>query len=224
MPVILLYGILTALSDGPRAAIPILKDHEACPMTRLFRTLPLLTAVTAALLASGCSPDSAPAPDANAKKEITACLSAGGEAVSAILGVTVEANRMSADSAPISICAYKDAKNVTVALLKVDKSGKYPDPAKALADDQKSEKNLFSGNIKQPQYHPADGFMAGSFYGDITPRFDALEVELGTFEAGNKILVVINNPKDFETGEKQAADIAHKVFENIQNGKAFVTL
>jgi hypothetical protein len=34
--------------------------------------------------------------------------------------------------------------------------------------------------------------------------------------------VVINNPKDFATGEKQASDIAHKVFENIQNGTAYV--
>ncbi|HEY3644829.1 MAG TPA: hypothetical protein VGM16_05760 [Gammaproteobacteria bacterium] len=190
-------------------------------MTRLHRSL-YLTLAAATLLAA-CSPDSAPAPDASAKKELTACLSAGGDAVSAILGTPVEANRMSADSAPVSICAYKDAKNITVALLKVDKSGKYPDPATALAADQKAEKNLFSSNIKPPKYHDADGFMAGSFFGDITPRFDTLEVELGTFENGNKLLVVINNPKDFATGEKQAADIAHKVAENIQNGSAYTS-
>ena len=189
-------------------------------MTRLPRLL-TYTLAASTLLAAGCSPDSAPSPDAAAKKTLTACLAAGGDAVSAILGTPVEANRMSADSAPVSICAYKDAKNVTVALLKIDKSGKYTDQAGALAEDQKNEKNLFSGNIKQPKYHPADGFMAGSFFGDITPRFDALEVELGTFESGNKLLVVINNPKDFDTGEKQAADIAHKVFENIQNGTAY---
>src|SRR6185437_15835891 len=127
-------------------------------------------------------------------------------------------------SAPVSICDYKDAKNITVALLKIDKSGKYTDQAAALAEDQKNEKNLFSCNIKPPKYHPADGFMPGSFFGDITPRFDVLEVELGTFESGNKLLVVINNPKDFETGEKQAADIAHKVFENIQSGAAYTSM
>ena len=191
-------------------------------MTRLSRLLSYTLTATA-LMAAGCSPDSAPAPDATAKKELTACLSVGGEAASAILGSAVEANRMSADSAPISVCAYKDAKNVTVALLKIDKSGKYTDQAKALADDQKSEQNLFSGNIKPPKYHAADGLMQGSFYGDITPRFDSLEVELGTFESGNKVLIVINNPKDFATGEKQAADFAHKIFENIQNGSAYAT-
>lgn len=190
-------------------------------MTSLHRSLYLPLA--AAVLLAACSPDSAPSPDAAGKKELTACLSAGGEAVSAILGVTVEANRMSADIAPVSICAYKDAKNITVALLKVDKSGKYTDPAAALAADQKAEKNLFSGNIKQPKYHDAEGFMPGSFFGDIEPRFGVLEVELGTFESGNKLLVVINNPKDFDTGEKQAADIAHKVAENIQNGSAYTT-
>jgi hypothetical protein len=192
-------------------------------MTSLHRPLYFVLAA-AALLAAGCSPDSAPSSDGATKKELTACLSAGGEAVSAILGSTVEANRMSADSAPVSICAYKDAKNITVALLKIDKSGKYTDPAGALAADQKSEKALFSGNVKQPKYHDAEGFMAGSFYGDIEPRFGVLEVELGTFESGNKLLVVINNPKDFDTGEKQAAAIAHKVFESIQNGTAYTTL
>ncbi|HEX2668363.1 MAG TPA: hypothetical protein VHP13_08310 [Gammaproteobacteria bacterium] len=189
-------------------------------MTRFIRTLPWLTA--AALLAAGCSPDSAPNP--NVKKVVAACYAAGGEEVSAILGGTVEANRMSADSAPKTICAYKDAKNTTVALLQIEKGDKYPDTGKALADDQKQAQNLFSGNIKQPQFHPADGFMPGSFYGDITPRFDSLEVMLGTFEGGYKLNVVINNPKDFATGEKQAADIAHKVFENIQSGKAYATL
>jgi hypothetical protein len=192
-------------------------------MTRLPQLSTYVLAAMA-LLAAGCSPDSSPTPDAGAKKELTACLSAGGEAVSAILGASVEANRMSADIAPVSICAYKDAKNITVALLKIDKSGKYMDPAAALAADQKAEKNLFSNNIKQPKYHPADGFMAGSFFGDIEPRFDTLEVELGTFEDGNKLLIVINNPKDFATGEKQAADIARKVAENIQNGSAYTSM
>jgi len=192
-------------------------------MIRLARILPFVLTATA-LMAAGCSPDSAPAPDANAKKVVTACNAVGGAEASVILGTTVEANRMSGDSTPVSICAYKDSKNVTVALLKIDKSGKYTDQAKALADDQKSEQNLFSGNIKQPKYHAADGLMPGSFYGDITPRFDSLEVELGTFESGNKVLIVINNPKDFATGEKQAADFAHKIFENIQNGNAYVTL
>lgn len=192
-------------------------------MIRLPRLLTYTLAATT-ILAAGCSDDSAPAPQANAKKVLSACHALGGDDASKILGVTVEANRMAGDDAPISICAYKDAQNVTVALLKIDVTHKYPDPAAALAADEKSEQNLFSGNIKQPKYRAADGFDPGSFYGDITPRFDVLEVELGTFEGGDKTLVVINNPKDFATGEKQAADMAHKVAENIQNGTAFVTL
>ncbi len=192
-------------------------------MSRFHRSLPwLLTACAVALLAAGCSPDNDANPDA--KKVISSCLALSADDASKALGVTVTANRMAGDDAPISICAYKDAGNTTVALVKIDKTGKYPDQAAALAADQKSEQNLFSGNIKAPKYHAADGFMAGAFYGDITPRFDALEVELGTFEANNKMLVVINNPKDFATGEKQAADMAHKVFENIQNGTAYATL
>jgi hypothetical protein len=192
-------------------------------MSRLSLTLFWLLPACAALLAAGCSPDSGDA-NPNAKKVISSCLALSADDASKILGATVTANRMAGDDAPISICAYKDASNTTVALVKIDKTNKYPDQAAALAADQKSEQNLFSTNIKPPKYRPADGFMPGSFYGDITPRFDALEVELGTFEGGNKMLFVINNPKDFDTGEKQAAAMAHKVFENIQNGTAMATL
>ena len=197
-------------------------------MTRLPYLLTYALAA-ATLLAAGCSQDNAPASsdaDANAgtKKVLSSCHALGGDDASKILGATVVANRMAGDDAPISICAYKDASNVTVALVKIDKDGKYPDQAKALADDQKKEQDLFSNNIKPPKYHAADGFMPGSFYGDITPRFDVLEVELGTFQNGVKMLFVINNPKDFATGEKQAADMAHKVLENMQNGTAYVSM
>jgi len=192
-------------------------------MTRLPH---LLTYALAActLLAAGCSPDSDSTADAGVKKVLSSCHALGGDDASKILGTTVVANRMAGDDAPISICAYKDASNVTVALVKIDKDGKYPDQVAALAADQKSEQSLFSSNIKQPKYHPAEGFMPGAFYGDITPRFDALEVELGTFENGVKMLFVINNPKDFATGEKQAADMANKVLENMKNGTAYATM
>jgi hypothetical protein len=191
-------------------------------MSRLYRSLPWLLTGCAALLAAACTPDNAPAPDA--KKELSACLAVSADDASKILGTTVTANRMSGDDTPISVCAYKDAGNVTVALVQIDKDGKYPDLAAALAAQQKKEQNLFSGNIKQPTFHAADGFIPGSYYGDVTPRFDALEVELGTFENGKKTTVVINNPKDFATGEKQAGDFARKVFETIQNGTAFATM
>lgn len=192
-------------------------------MSRLYRSLPWLLTACVTFLAAGCSPDNN-SPNPDAKKVISACLAVSADDASKILGTTVTANRMSGDDTPISVCAYKDSGNVTVALVQIDKDGKYPDQAAALAKQQKSEQNLFSGNIKQPVFHPADGFVPGSYYGDVTPRFDALEVELGSFQANKKTTVVINNPKDFATGEKQAADIAHKVFENIQNGTAFATL
>ncbi len=192
-------------------------------MTRLLHTVSWMLAAAAALAAAGCSPDSAPNP--SARKVVSSCYALSGDAASAILGSKVEANRLSGDDAPISICTYKDASNTTLALLKIDKrTDKYPDLAKALADDQKSEQALFSTNIKAPKYHPADGFLPGSFYGDITPSYNSLEVELGTVEGGYKILVVINNPKDFATGEKQAADMAKKVSASIQDGTGFATL
>ena len=193
-------------------------------MTRLPRLLCYTLAATA-VLAAGCSQDdSSSAPAASTKKVLSSCHALGGDDASKILGTTVEANRMAGDDAPISICAYKDAGNITVALVKMDKDHKYPDQVAALAADQKAEQNLFSGNIKPPKYHTADGFDPGSFYGDITPRYDVLEVELGTFVNGTKMLFVINNPKDFATGEKQAADMAHKVLDNIKNGTAYVDM
>ena len=194
-------------------------------MTRLPHLLTYALAA-ATLLAAGCSPDSAPASDGDAgtKKVLSSCHALGGDDASKILGTTVVANRMAGDDAPISICACKDTANVTVALVKIDKDGKYPDQTAALAADQKSEQSLFSSNIKQPKYRAADGFAPGSFYGDITPRFDALEVELGTFQNGVKMLFVVNNPKDFATGEKQAAAMANKVLENMKNGTAYATM
>ena len=192
-------------------------------MTRLPQLLTYALAATT-LLAAGCSQDQDNTPNPSAKKVVSACLGVSAADASAILGVTVTAFRMAGDDAPITICAYKDPSNITVALLKIDKAGKYPDQGKALADEQKSEQQLFSSNIKQPKFHAADGFMPGSFYGDITPRFDVLEVELGTFESGYKTMAVINNPKDFDTGEKQAAAMINKLQENIKNGSAYTTL
>jgi hypothetical protein len=192
-------------------------------MSRFHRSLPwLLTACAAALLAAGCSPDNNSNPDA--KKVISSCLAVSADDASKILGLTVTANRMSGDDAPRSICAYKNAAGDTVALLNLGSADKSVDMAKVLAADQKTAKDLFSGNIKPPAFRQADGFMPGAFYGDITPRFDSLETQLETFEGGFKMIITINAPKDFPSGESQSAAIAHKVFENIQNGTAFATL
>jgi len=68
---------------------------------------------------------------------------------------------------------------------------------------------------------PADGFSPGSFYMDITPGLGAIEVQLYTIENGYKLIVVVNQSKDFPTAEKQAEGLAKKVAESIQNGNAF---
>lgn len=195
-------------------------------MTRLHRLLPL-TLAAAVLLAAGCSDngnDNAAASDPAVKKAVSSCVAVSAADASAMLGATVTANRFASDSAPRSICAYIDEHKETLALINIEKGDKYPDLQKALADDQKTAKALFNGNVKPPVFHQADGFMTGAFYADITPRYGVLEVQLYTFENGYKLIVSVNNPSDFATGEKQAAAFAHKVFESIKSGAAFVQL
>lgn len=197
-------------------------------MNRLNRLLPWTLAATA-LLATGCSPDngngnSTATPDPSVKTAVSSCVAVSADDATKMLGTTVTANRFAADNAPRSICAYIDASKETLALINLEKGDKYPDLQKALADDQKTAKALFNGNVKPPAFHQADGFMTGAFYADITPRYGVLEVQLYTFENGYKLIISINNPSDFASGEKQAAAFAHKVFESIKNGSAFVQI
>ena len=199
-------------------------------MTRLSQ-FSLYTLAAVALLAAGCSDNNgsnnsntAATDQPAVKKAVSSCMAVSAADASSMLSATVSANRFASDNAPRSICAYIDDKKETLALINLEKGDKYPDQQKALADDQKTAKSLFNGNVKPPVFHAADGFMQGAFYADITPRYGVLEVQLYTFEAGYKLIVSINNPPDFATGEKQAAAFAHKVFENIQNGTAFVQL
>jgi hypothetical protein len=201
-------------------------------MIRLHRILPW-TLAAAMLLAAGCSDNGngnnngadqaangTPAP----KTAISSCVAVSAADASSIVGETVTANRFASDNAPRSICAYINDKKETLALINLEKGDKYPDMGKALLDDQKTAKVLFNGNVKPPVFHQADGFMQGAFYADITPRYGVLEVQLYTFEGGYKLIVSVNNPPDFATGEKQAEAFAHKVFENIKNGTAFVQI
>ena len=195
-------------------------------MNRLHLLLPLAAAT---LLAAGCSDNGSgtannATQDTAVKKAVSSCVAVSAADATAMLSATVTANRFASDNAPRSICAYIDDHKETLALINIEKGDKYPDMQKALADDQKTAKMLFNGNVKPPVFHQADGFMPGAFYANITPRYGVLEVQLYTFEAGYKLNVSINNPPDFATGEKQAAAFAHKVFESIQNGSAFVQL
>lgn len=185
-------------------------------MTRLTRYLPLLALASLGLI-SGCEQQ----PDPNAKKIIEACLSVSAADASAILGQTLTANRMSGDDAPRSICAFNDASNTTYGLVQLQAADKTKDQQAALASDQNFELGVYKDNVKPAIAHPAQGFAPGSFYLYVEPAMGSHSVQLYTFAEGYKLTVVVNNLKDFDSGEKLATTMANKVVENIKNGTAF---
>ena len=186
-------------------------------MTRLPRSLILPAVATLALL-SACGQSQ---PDPNAKKVIEACLAVSAADATAILGQPLTANKMSGDDAPITICSYNDPGNSSVGLVKLQSSDKIADAQANLTSDMEMLKGVYKANIKPVQSRPADGFGPGSFYMDITPGLGSIEVQLYTIQDGYKLIVVVNQSKDFPTAEKQAEGLAKKVFENIKNGNAF---
>ena len=186
-------------------------------MTRLPRSLILPAIATLALL-SACGQSQ---PDPNAKKVIEACLAVSAADATAILGQPLTANKMSGDDAPITICSYNDPSNSSVGLVKLQSSDKIADAQANLTSDMEMLKGVYKGNIKPVQAHPADGFGPGSFYMDITPGLGSIEVQLYIIQDGYKLIVVVNQSKDFPTAEKQAEGLAKKVFENVKNGNAF---
>lgn len=179
--------------------------------------LPASLSLLALALLSACTQQ----PDPNAKKILESCLAVSAADASAILGQTLTANRMSGADAPRSICAYNDANNNTYGLVEMQSADKIKDQQADLASDLETNKGAYKGNIKPVVTHPADSYGPGAFYLDITPALDSLSVQLHAFESGYKIIVVVNNSKDYPTAEKQADAIAKKVAENIQNGSAF---
>jgi|GEM_PF-3920351 len=188
-------------------------------MIRTLRTLPLLTCAALALVACSQSPDP------NARKVVSSCLAVSAADAGTILGGTFIANRISGDDAPRSICSYNDANNSPVALVELSKQDeKIKDTAADLASDNKMVLSSMGGLIKPAVTHPADGFGAGAFYGNISPHPGATSVQFFAYMDGYKLQIVINNPKDFPTGEAQAAKLAQKVDENLKNGNAFNTL
>jgi len=186
-------------------------------MTRLPRSL-ILPAVAALTLLSACGQSQ---PDPNAKKVLEACLAVSAADATAILGQPLTANKMSGDDAPISICSYNDPGNSSVGLVKLQSADKIKDQQANLTSDMEMLKGVYKGNIKPVVARPADGFSPGSFYMDITPGLGAIEVQLYTIQDGYKLIVVVNQSKDFPTAEKQAEGLAKKVFESIKNGNAF---
>lgn len=185
-------------------------------MTRLTRYLPLLALASLGLL-SGCEQQ----PDPNAKKVIEACLSVSAADASAILGQTLTANRMSGEDAPRSICAFNDASNTTYGLVQLQSADKIKDQQADLASDQNFELGVYKDNVKPATAHPAQGFAPGSFFLYVSPAMGSYSVQLYTFLEGYKTLVVVNNLKDYASGEKLATAMANKVSENIKNGTAF---
>ena len=178
----------------------------------------LLTLTLAALaLLSACEQQ----PDPNARKVLEACLAVSAADATAIVGQPLTANKMSGEDAPISICSYNDPSNSSVGLVKLQSADKIKDSQANLASDMEMLKGVYKGNVKPVVARPADGFGPGAFYMDITPGLGSIEVQLYTIQDGYKLIVVVNQSKDFPTAEKQAAGLANKVFESLKNGQAF---
>ncbi len=189
-------------------------------MIRPYRILPCLLAAAALLSLGACSQT----PDPNARKAVTACAAVSAADASAILGLQLTANRMTADDAPRTICSYMDPKNVSYGLVQLEAVDKTKDQQAQLASDQKFQLGIYQSNVKPATAHAADGFAPGSFYLDITPGLNEYKVQLHTVVDDYSLMVSIDQPKDLASGEKQAAAMAKKMDDNIKSGAAFTTL
>jgi len=176
-----------------------------------------VSAVAALALLAGCDNQ----PQAPVKKVLEACLAVSAADATAIIGQPLTANKMSDDDAPISICSYNDPSNSSVGLVKMQSAEKIADGQANLTSDMEMLKGVYKSNVKPVVAHAADGFGAGAFYMDITPGLGSIEVQLYSIQDGYKVIVVVNQSKDFPTAEKQAAGVANKVFESLKNGNAF---
>ncbi len=186
-----------------------------------FTRLTVIGAISALLLGTlaACSQGSSP----HAKKVLMACLAVTNIDASQILGSQLTAFKLSGENSPIHVCEYNDAQDDTHGLIQITKSAS-KDPAANLAADAAQVKVLFKSNITPIQVHAAKGFGNGAFYVDNTQSPTASSVQLHFIENGYKMMVQVNDPKDFATGEKQAAAMAQKALADIQNGSAFQAL
>lgn len=185
---------------------------------------PAKLAVTAlftlvALSLGACSKNGAPNPDA--KVALSACLAVNNTEASKILGQdNLTAFTLSGDSSPIKVCTYDDAKGTVYGLFKIQQANKIKDPVADLNADAEQNKALFKNNLKPIVIHPAEGFGPGAFYVDNTTGPDASSVQLRLIQNNYKILAQVNNPKDFPSGEKQAAAMVTQAFANLKSGAA----
>jgi hypothetical protein len=178
--------------------------------------------VLGALSLNACSPSSAPNPDA--KKVLMACLAVNNTQASKILGGNLTAYKLSGDNSPVKVCQYADDKGTSYGLFKIEDASGIKDAAADLAAEAQQNKELFKNNLKPIVIHPADGFGPGAFYLDNTTGPDSSSVQLRLIQNGYKILAQVNNPKDFATGEKQAAAMVTQAFANLNSGAAVQTV
>jgi hypothetical protein len=171
-----------------------------------------------ALYLSACSPSSAPNPDA--KKVLMACLAINNTDASKILGGNLTAYKLSGDNSPVKVCQYADDKGTSYGLFKIQDATGIKDAVADLNAEAEQNKALFKNNLKPIVIHPADGFGPGAFYLDNTTGPDSSSVQLRLIQNGYKILAQVNNPKDFATGEKQAAAMVTQAFANLNSGAA----
>ncbi|MGA9852257.1 MAG: hypothetical protein WBR15_04940 [Gammaproteobacteria bacterium] len=192
-------------------------------MIRLNHFTKLAVMGTAGALLLGGFAACTPSPNPSAKKVLMACLAVTNIEAGKIFGGEFTAFKLSGEGSPIHICEYNDTNNDTVALLQITESAS-KDPVSDLAKDADTQKGLFKNNIVPTVIHPTNGFGDGAFYVDNTQSPTATSVQLHFIESGYIMMVQVNNPKDFATGEKQAASVAQQALANIKNGSAFQTL
>ncbi|MBU6421329.1 MAG: hypothetical protein KGL98_01135 [Gammaproteobacteria bacterium] len=187
---------------------------EFSRISRLMAVGAACAVFTAALAA--CSHGSSQ----NAKKVIMACLALPDTAAGQIMNEKLVGLQLSGAGSPVHICQYVNDNNDTAVLLQIF-AFKGKDAASDLAEDAATQKGLFKNNIVPAKINPASGFGPGAFFLDNTLSLTASAVQLHFISGANKFMVQINNPKDFATGEKQAAALAQETLKNIENGSAF---
>jgi hypothetical protein len=180
--------------------------------------LAVMGAATALLLGgiAGCSQG----PGRAAKKVLIGCLALPDTAAGQIMGGKLIGLKLSGSGSPVQICEYINDNNETAVLLQLSVS-KSKNPAADLAEDAAMQKALFKNNIVPTKVRVTTGFGEGAFFVDNTRSPTSTSVQLHIINDGYKMMVQVNDPKDFATGEKQAAALAQKAFDNIKDGSAF---
>lgn len=192
-------------------------------MTKFSRIAGLIAAGAAGALLAGslaaCSQNGGHA----AKKVLMACLALPDTSAGQIMNEKLIGLKLSGEGSPVHICQYVNDNNETAVLLQIS-TFKGKDAAAVLAQDAATQKGLFKNNIVPAKINPATAFGSGAFFLDNTISPTATAVQLHLISGDNKMMVQINNPKDFATGEKQAAALAQTTLDNIKNGSAFQPL